>query len=67
MWSAALNGHASTPDGIADTARHDDEAYCCALFDRAPIPLEEAQRQTYLDQDWFWTIAETYGVGLAPT
>jgi hypothetical protein len=66
-WSAALNGHASTPDGIAYTARHDDEASCCALFERAPIPLEEAQRQTHLDQDWFWTIAEPYGVGLAPT
>jgi hypothetical protein len=39
---------------------------CCALFDRAPIPLAETNRLTGLDQDWFWKIAEPYGVGLAP-
>jgi hypothetical protein len=66
-WSAALYRHPAVPDGIAYTARHDDEASCCALFDRAPPPLTEVQRQTDLDQGWFWTIAEPYGVGLAPT
>ena len=65
-WSAALYRHPATPDGITYTARHDDETTCCALFDRAPIPLAETIRLTDLDQDWFWKIAEPYGVGLAP-
>jgi hypothetical protein len=53
-------------DGIAYTARHDDEALCYAIFERAAGALREASRQTDLDQDWLWDIAEIYGVGLAP-
>lgn len=52
-WSAALHGHPAKPDGVAYTARHDDEALCFALFDRTPVPVEEDSRQTDLDQDWF--------------
>jgi hypothetical protein len=66
-WSAALHRHPAMPDGITYTARHDDEAPCCALFDREPTPLAEIQRQIDLDQDWFWTVAGPYGVGLVPT
>lgn len=65
-WSAALHAHPAAPDGIAYTARHDDEALCYALFERLPAPVEEAERQTELDQEWFWMIASAYGVGLAP-
>jgi hypothetical protein len=65
-WSAALYGHPAMADGIAYTARHDDEALCFALFDRASALVEEVDRQTDLDQEWFWKIAEAYGVGLAP-
>jgi hypothetical protein len=64
-WSAGLHRHPAMPDGITYTARHDDEASCCALFDRTPAPLAEVQRQTDPDQDWFWRIADPYGVGLA--
>lgn len=65
-WSAALHSHPARPDGIAYTARHDDEAPCFALFDRASATVEEVERQTDLDQDWFWAIAEIYRVGVAP-
>ena len=66
IWSAALHAHPAAPDGIAYTARHDDESLCYALFDREPPLVAAFGRETNLDQDWFWTIAETYGVRLAP-
>jgi hypothetical protein len=65
-WSGALHRHSGAYDGIAYTARHDDEALCYAIFERAAGALREASRQTDLDQDWFWDIAEIYGIGLAP-
>jgi hypothetical protein len=65
-WSKALHRHPGNFDGIAYYARHDDEALCYAIFDRAAGALREASRKTGLDQDWFWDIADTYGVGLAP-
>lgn len=65
-WSAALRAHPERFDGIAYHARHDDEAMCCALFDTAAPAIREVSRMLELDQDWFWEIAEPYGVGLAP-
>lgn len=37
-----------------------------AIFDRAADAIREHNRKTELDSDWFWEIAEPYGVGLAP-
>lgn len=65
-WSAALHAHPGAFDGIAYNARHDDEALCYAIFDRAADALREASRDRELDRDWFWDLAEPYGVGLAP-
>lgn len=65
-WSAALRSHPQHIDGIAYSARHDDSAICYALFDHPPACVEEVSRERDLDQDWFWTLAESYGVGLAP-
>jgi RES domain len=65
-WSKALRAHPVGADGIAYTARHDDEAVCYALFEAGHPPVTEIDRVTDLDQDWFWRIAEPYGVGLAP-
>lgn len=65
-WSKALHVHPSKPDGIAYTARHDDEALCYALFDRAAPFISEVSRDIDLDQNWFWEVAERYGVGVAP-
>ena len=64
--SKALKRHPIGAAGIAYTARHDDEALCYALFDSDPDPVVEIDRETKLDQDWFWRVAEPYGVGLAP-
>lgn len=65
-WSAALRAHPIAADGIAYNARHDDEALCYAIFDRAADAIHEVHRDVALDAGWFWNIAELYGVGLAP-
>lgn len=64
-WSAALRSHPVRPDGIAYFARHDDEQLCFALFDHS-VPVEKRRIET-LDQEWFWAMADRYGVGLAPS
>lgn len=66
-WSAALHAHPADADGIAYSARHDDEAICVALFDRAQKAVAELDHETDLDVDWFWALADTYGVGIAPS
>jgi hypothetical protein len=65
-WSKALFDHPLRPDGIAYYARHDDEGLCYAIFDRARGSVREIDRETNLDQDWFWRLAWRYKVGLAP-
>lgn len=65
-WSGALYRHPVQAHGIAYNARHDDEALCYAVFDRAADRVEEVDRITQLDQDWFWEMALRYRVGLAP-
>jgi hypothetical protein len=65
-WSAALRSHPVKAGGIAYYARHDDEALCYAIYDQSPAVVVEERRETQLDENWFWDIAEPYGVGLAP-
>ncbi|MEH6718301.1 MAG: RES family NAD+ phosphorylase [Aurantimonas endophytica] len=65
-WSRALAEHSLAADGIAYTARHDDEQLCYAVHERAAAALVEVDRTEDLDQDWFWKLADQYGVGLAP-
>ncbi len=66
-WSKALKARPVGADGIAYTARHDDEELCYALFDGRSNPVAEIDSVTNLDRDWFWLIAEPYGVGIAPS
>jgi len=66
-WSRALFCHPVNAHGIAYYARHDDEALCYAIFDRASSSVAETARETNLDQDWFWQLALKYKVGLAPS
>lgn len=65
-WSGQLFDHPNGYDGIAYNARHDDEALCYALFDRGPSAVDEVHREEDLDQNWFWELAEPYGVGMPP-
>jgi len=65
-WSKALHDHPAAADGVAYCARHDDRELCYALFDRARPAVAELSRRVDLDEDWFWEIGESYGVGLAP-
>lgn len=65
-WSGALHAHPAFYDGIAYNARHDDEALCYAIFERATSAIREVARKLDLDQDWFWDAADLYGVGLPP-
>ncbi len=66
-WSKALSNHPVKAHGIAYYARHDDEALCYAIFDRASAAIIEVGRETNLDQDWFWKLMLRYKVGMAPT
>jgi hypothetical protein len=67
-WSKALKEHPTQPDGVAYRARHDDDAICYALFNHAPMPVQEYSRDTDLDgHDWFWREAARYDIGLAPS
>lgn len=65
-WSKAIFAHPSSVDGLAYTARHDDSEVCVALFDRRNGLLSVAERRVHLDAEWFWKLAEQYGVGLLP-
>ena len=66
IWSKALATHQTDPHGIAYYGRHNDEALCYALFDRASAAMMEMERRIDLDQDWFWQLAARYRIGLAP-
>jgi hypothetical protein len=65
-WSKAVHALPSAPDGIAYRARHDDDAFCYAIFERAAAHIEEDSRELDIDRDWFWSLADNYGVGIAP-
>ncbi len=65
-WSAALHDHAERFDGIAYRARHDDAEICYALFDRCSREVVIVDQTLDLNVDWFWDLADRYGVGLAP-
>jgi len=66
-WSKALRGHPCAPDGVAYTSRHDPSELCWALFGVGSPAVEEIERETALDVNWFWELAETYHLGRPPT
>ena len=57
----------TTPDGVAYTSRHDPSELCWALFGVGSPAVEEIERETALDVNWFWELAETYHLGRPPT
>lgn len=66
-WSAALHAHPEKPDGIRYRARHDDDGFAIALFDRARREMMQAGGAP-LDDDRCRThilgFLDRYGVGL---
>lgn len=67
QWSGALRGAFPWAEGIAYRARHDDDEVCYAIFERDPASLPLLRRERELDAEWFWDLAEAYGVGLTPS
>ena len=65
-WSKALREHPAKADGIAYHSRHDDDELCHAVFGHVGSAIVEVRREIDLDRNWFWQLAERYGVGLAP-
>jgi hypothetical protein len=66
QWSLALHDHRGSFDGIAYNSRHNDSEVCVAIFERASAKVEEAARETDLDQDWFYALANHHGITIAP-
>lgn len=66
-WSRALRAHPVGGHGIAYRSRHDDDQICYALFDTAAAAIKEVDRNTDLDADWFWELAEQYQMGRSPS
>lgn len=66
-WSAALHQHPGTPDGIRYRARHDDDGFAIALFDRAADALVEVTRYPLVAAESAQDLAswlDRYGLGL---
>lgn len=67
-WAAALHDHPEAPDGIRYRARHDDDEFAVALFDRAKHKVKEGEVSAPLtDPSNLACLAEClnrYGMGL---
>src|SRR5262249_10171619 len=62
-----FSGRTVTAHRIGCYVLHDDEALCYVIFDRARAAITEVERESNLDQDWFWRLALRYKVGMAPS
>ena len=66
-WAAALHGHRERVDGIRYRARHDDDGFAVALFDRARDGVAETASAGLADPARRADLAallDRYGVGL---
>jgi hypothetical protein len=50
-WSRVLHAHPSAPDGIAYRARHDDDGFALALYDRAADSVEVLSSEGLLHEE----------------
>lgn len=64
-WSSAFYHHPAQADGILYRSRHDDDARCLALFDRAADALGPPKEDLPLWGGWFFELMDLYGVALA--
>jgi hypothetical protein len=66
-WALALHGHSSRPDGIRYRARHDDDGFAIALFDRAADSILVTQTTGLVSVELRSALAgwlDRYGMGL---
>ena len=64
-WSRALWEHSDQPDGILYRSRHDDSAFCIAVYDRAKGSLAIVQDHSLAeDHRQLARLLRRYGVGL---
>ena len=66
-WAAALHAHPDRPAGLLYRARHDDAAFCVALFDRAAAHLAvTGSLPLVADRRRLGALLDRYGLGLDP-
>ncbi len=68
QWALALHEHPERPDGIRYRARHDDDGFAVALFDRAADAVTERESHGLLTAAGAEELAawlDRYGIGLA--
>lgn len=68
-WSRALHRHPSAPDGVRYHARHDDDAFALAVYDRAADTLAPGRSVPLLDPALAHDLGswlDRYGIGLGP-
>ncbi|WP_269446191.1 RES domain-containing protein [Gloeobacter violaceus] len=65
-WARAIWAHPARPDGMLYRLRHDDERYCCGLFDRTADALRENSLGSLPEKhaELLGKILEHYGFGL---
>ncbi|HEX6368843.1 MAG TPA: RES family NAD+ phosphorylase [Longimicrobium sp.] len=66
-WAAALHDHPEAPDGIRYRARHDDDEFAVALFDRAEQRVADVESEPLMHPSSLGYLAECldrYQMGL---
>jgi hypothetical protein len=64
-WSRALWHHPDAPDGITYRSRHDDSAYCLALFHRAASLVQGVTTVPFpMDTEQLAKLLKRYNLGL---
>ena len=66
-WALALHGHSRQPDGILYRARHDDDGFAIALFDRARDAIAVSGTASLTASEMRTTLGgwlDRYGMGL---
>jgi hypothetical protein len=65
FWSGALWEHRNAPDGILYRPRHDDSAFCVAIYDRAKDALGVVQEHSLVeDPQKLANLLRRYALGL---
>jgi hypothetical protein len=64
VWSRVLWEHKDEPDGILYRSRHDDSAFCVALYNRAKDGLAMVRHESLSDHQLLARLLRRYGMGL---